>query len=98
MFGKRSLVVLLVGLNLMLLAALLISSYSLPAAYAQGRGRSGDFVAVTAQALGQSYDVLYVLDVPERQLYAFYPQNTTTKQLRWTPPVDMKKAFEPQSP
>lgn len=64
MLTKRSTIVLLVGLNLFLLAALLIGSYSLPAARAQSSAQASDFVCVTADAAGQEYDVLYVLDLP----------------------------------
>ncbi len=70
---KRATIVALVGVNLLLLAALIVGSYSLPAAHAQPRSRAGDFVSVTAGVTGQSYDVLYVLDVPERTLHAFVP-------------------------
>ncbi len=73
MFTKRSLIVLLVGANLFLLALLLFGSYSLPAAYAQAGGRAGDFSLVTAKAAAQNYDVVYVLDRPARKLHAFYP-------------------------
>ncbi len=92
MFTKRSIIVVLVGVNLLLLAALWIGSYSLPAAFAQGRARAGDFASVTAKAAGQTYDVLYILDVPARKLYAFYP----TQQLRLTsaPPRDLAKDFD----
>ena len=67
MLKKRSAIVLLVGLNLLLLALLLIGSYSPAVAYAAG-------------GAGQSYDVLYVLDRPERKLHAFYPQSVQSRK------------------
>lgn len=73
MFTRHSLIVLLVGLNLFLLALLLIGSYSLPSAYAQSGGRAGDFALVTAKVAGQSYDVVFILDRPSRKLHALYP-------------------------
>lgn len=79
MFTKRSLIVLLVGLNLLLFVILVIGTYSLPGAYAQTGGRAGDFALVTAKVAGQSYDAVYVLDRPARKLYALYAtggQNT----------------------
>ena len=91
MFTKRCVLVILVGANLLFLAALLIGSYSLPAAYAQGSARPGDFACVTAKAAGQSYDVLYVLDLPARKLYALYP--TQSKRLMTAPPRDLAKDF-----
>ena len=93
MLSKRWVIVLLVGANLVLLAALLIGSYSLPAAHAAGQGRPGDFIAVTAQAPGQGYDVLYILDVPEKKLHALSPGNK--KQLQPVQfPADLQQAFK----
>jgi hypothetical protein len=81
MFKKRSAIVLLVGLNLLLLVLLLIGSYSPAVAYAAGgAGRAGDYICVTAKAAGQSYDVVYVLDRPERKLHAFYPQSVQSRK------------------
>ena len=83
MFTKRSMIVILVGLNLCLFALLVVSTYSLPAAYAQSGGRAGDFALVTAKVAGQSYDAVYVLDRPARKLYALYP--TGGRDSRLTP-------------
>ncbi len=93
MFGKRSAIVTLVGLNLLLLAALILGSYSLPAVYAQGGARPGDFACVTAKAAGQTYEVLYVLDVPAHKLYAFHPTRGHTNQLAATAPRDLARDF-----
>jgi hypothetical protein len=93
MLGKRSLIVILVGLNLFLLALLLVGTYSLPAAYAQGGARPGDFACVTAKSAGQSYEVLYVLDVPTDKLYAFYPASGAANQLTAAPPRDLAADF-----
>ena len=93
MLTKRSAIVLLVGLNLFLLAALVIGSYSLPAARAQSGARAGDFVCVTADAAGQEYDVLYVLDLPARKLYAFYPTSARANQLVAAAPRDLERDF-----
>ena len=93
MFGKRSILVILVGLNLFLLAVLVLGGYSLPPAYGQGGARAGDFACVTAKAAGQSYEVLYVLDVPAHKLYAFYPTSGHTSQLVATTPRDLAKDF-----
>ncbi len=94
MLTKRSLIALLAGVNLLLLAVLLGGSYSLPAAYAyQSRGRPGDFACVTAKAQGRSYDVLWVLDVPERRLHAYYPESPQTKQYVPVVPRNLKADF-----
>ena len=76
MLTKRSIVVLLVGLNLFLLGLLLVATYSPPAAFAGGGGVAGDFVCVTAKAAGQNYDAVYLLDKRQQKLHAFYPQRT----------------------
>lgn len=93
--SKPSLIVLLAGLNLLLLAALLLSASNPPQAFAQSRGKTGEFVAVTAKAPARSYDVLYVLDSREQLLYAFYPTRVAGGQLTWSPPRDLRKDFEP---
>jgi hypothetical protein len=92
MCKKRYVITALVGLNLFLLAVLLIGSYSLPAAQAQAGGRAGDFLTVTVLASGQAYDVLYVVDVPKRKMYAFVPDATSIDFVGYT---DLKKDFRP---
>lgn len=72
MMSKRSVVVGLVGLNLFLLAALVLSTYSPPAAYAQRAGAANNFLAVTCRA-DNDYDVLFLLDLPTRKLHCFAP-------------------------
>ena len=96
MHARRSLIVLLVAANLLLLAALVFEIDSTPAAYAQSGARPGDFVCVTAKAAGQSYDVLYVLDVRARKLFSFYPTSAQRNQLAPTAPRDLVKDFRPK--
>lgn len=90
---KRTAIALLVGLNLLLLTALVFSSYSLPAVYAQGNPRAGDFICATAEVGGQRYDVLYVVDLPSRKLHAFYSTSARGKQLMAAPPRDLARDF-----
>ena len=81
MLTKRSIIVLLVGVNLLLLGVLLAATYSSPAAFAQAsRGLPGNFVCVTAKAAGQNYDVVYLLDRGQQKLHAFYPQRAGGKK------------------
>ncbi len=87
---RQSLMVLLVGINLFLLAVLLVGSYSLPAAGAQTTGAAGGFVAVTAAADGEEYEVLYVLDLAVRKLHAFAPTNVQTKRLKYLDTRDLE--------
>ncbi len=91
MLSKRSLLVAMVGLNLFLLAVLLIGSYSLPAANAQARGGSASFVCVTAHAPGQAYEVFYLADLSERKLHSFFP--TANHRLTHTGFVDLEREF-----
>ena len=95
MLTKRSLLVFLVGVNLVLLGVLLIGTYSLPTAYAQlPPGRPGDWLAVTAKAQGQAYDVLYLLHRTDRKLYALYPTSVQRKQYEPATFRDLKKDFQ----
>ena len=93
MLKKRSLIVLLVGLNLLLLGLVLVATYSPPSAFAQTGGRAGDFLCVTAKAAGQSYDVVYVLDRPARKLHAFYPKSIRTKDYAYGKYRDLAADF-----
>ena len=72
MFFKRSIITALVGLNLFLLATLVLSVYSPPKAFAQRRGAAQDYVAVTCRA-DKDYDALYIVDLAERALHCFVP-------------------------
>ncbi len=95
MLTKRSLIVLLVGANLVLLLILIIGSYALPSAYAQaGRGRPGDWLAVTAKAQGQAYDALYLLDRQDAKLYVLYPQDVQRKLYKPADVRDLKADFQ----
>jgi len=93
MFTRRSAIVALAGLNVALLAALLLQTFSLPTALAQAVARRGDFVTVTAKAAGQTYEVLYLLDVPSRQLHALYPGLTPRNKLVAVAPRDLAEDF-----
>ncbi|MBI4718301.1 MAG: hypothetical protein HY763_10885 [Planctomycetes bacterium] len=88
MLSKRGIIAALVGLNLLLLAALLSDVFALPTAYAQAGGRGGAVACLTAKAAGQSYDVLYVLDGNSKRLHAFVPASVQTRKYR---PVGMRE-------
>ena len=95
MWTKRSSITALILLNTFLLSVLLLGRSWLPAAFAQAGGRHGSFVCLTAKATGQSYDVLYVLDVPDRKLHAFYPSNVQSRELAYAGFRDLKSDFGP---
>jgi hypothetical protein len=91
--GKRMVITLLAGLNVLLAVMLVAQVASLPGAYGQVGGRAGDFISVTAEAGGRDYDVLYLLDVSGRKLYGFYPGNLQTRRLSEVPPRDLAADF-----
>lgn len=93
MLTKRSWIVLLGGLNLVLAALLVAGLAALPSAHAQGGARSGDLVTVTASAASRDFDVLFMLDVPARKLHAFYPANPQAKTIVHAPPRDLVQDF-----
>jgi hypothetical protein len=68
--SRRVILVLLVGLNLALLACLVLSTYSPPAAFAQEAARPGGYVLLAAQA-EVSNDAIYLLDVKAQQLHVY---------------------------
>lgn len=90
---RRNLTVLLVGVNLFLLSILLIGSYSLPVAQAQAAGGGGNFLAVTAAADGEEYEVLYILDLSVNKLHAFAPKNVQTRRLEYLDSRDLEVDF-----
>ena len=91
---KRSWIVLLVGLNLLLLLVLLGTAFPSNTVFAQaGASRGGAFLSVVAKPAGQSYDVLYLVDVPNRKLHAVYPPNQANRQLSTAPPRDLAVDF-----
>jgi hypothetical protein len=94
---KRTLIVALVGLNLMLLAALLLSAYSVPAAYAQRAGGSYNYAAVTCE-VDQAYDVLYLLDLSERKLHAFLPDRQIQSNMQHVGFRDLESDFRRGAP
>ncbi len=80
MLTKRSLIVALVGVNLILAAILIFSRDALPAAYANGGGRPGDFAVCTVK-VHDNFDVVYVLDQQVRRLYCFVPSKGSDGKL-----------------
>ena len=95
MLGKRSALVLLAGLNIVLVVALFVTASASPTVYAQGAATSGGgFVAVTAKGGGQTFDVLYVLDAAQHQLFAFVPSDPRTHRVAPVVPRDLARDFD----
>ncbi len=92
MVTKRSIITGLVGLNLSLLAAMILGNYSPPAAKAQAVGASANFVAVTCQA-DVNYDVLYVLELGRRTLHCFAPNRDQSGKVDFAGSRDLSDDF-----
>ena len=92
MISKRTIIVALAALNLLLLAALLLSSYSLPKAEAQGVAAAGNFIAVTCK-VDVNFDALCLLDLPERRLHFWTPERTQTGKLEYRGNRDLMADF-----
>lgn len=89
---KRTIIVALVGLNLFLLAAMVFSTYSLPAAHAQGVGAGANYMTVTCES-DLNYDTLYLIDLPNRTLHAFIPARTLDGRLKYVGRRNLQEDF-----
>lgn len=91
--NKRNAVVALIGLNLFLLAALILSSYSPPEALAQARGRPGDFAIASIQ-MHQEIEEIAVVNIQTAQMFFFVPRETGgTPKLQYAGFRDLKRDF-----
>lgn len=79
--NKRSVILLLIGVNVMLLAAIGFTVYTPPSAYAQAAGaRRGEYLLLGARAEVLN-DAVYMLDAGNRKLHVFrlaFPRNAIT--------------------
>jgi hypothetical protein len=80
---KRTLIVALTGLNLLLLAGLVLTAYEPPAAQAQPRGRAGDYVMATVQ-IHNDYEALVVVNIQQSALFVWVPRQSG-KAIRLVP-------------
>ena len=90
--NKRTCIVLLVGVNLLLLAALVFSVFPGPTAYAQRVGTSGNFMIVSGE-IQNGYDALYLFDVAERKMHAFTIEKGGAGRLQHRDFRDLKADF-----
>lgn len=89
---KRSIVMVLVGVNLFLLAALVYSVFPMPAAYGQRVGTAGNFMLVTGE-IQSGYDAVYLFDVGERVVYAFTIPKGRSGEIVFQDKRDLKADF-----
>lgn len=68
--SKRVLIIGLVGVNLVLLAGLVLTAYSPPAAMAQAVARSSEYILIAGEAELAS-DAVYLIDLRMKQMYGF---------------------------
>ena len=65
---RRTLFVLLLGVNLALVAAMLLITPGPPAAHAQAVAQGGNYIMVTGKVM-DDYDALYLVDLNTRTLH-----------------------------
>jgi len=96
MMSKRGVIVLLVGVNLALLAGLILITYTPSPAMAQAVTRSGEYILVAAEAQLDN-DVIYLLDLGTRQLHAFRGELPVMAEqpirVRWYHSRDLARDF-----
>ncbi len=76
--SKRTLITLLIGVNVLLAAALIIVSGGQQTAYAQAAPLANNFLMVSGSILNQ-HDVMYVIDLSNRDLHVFELDRTTKR-------------------
>lgn len=67
---RRIVLIGLIGVNVVLAGAVLGSVFQIPHAMAQAMGLSGNFLMVAGGVLGTNADVVYVVDLSDRELVA----------------------------
>ena len=90
---KHARIVFLVGVNLLLLATLILSSWSLPAAYAQA-APLGQNYAMVAGEVRDGQDAVYLLDLPRRRMHVFVPnRDFNNRRLFYEGSRDLQRDF-----
>lgn len=92
--NKRNVIVALIGLNVLLAAALVFTTVDPPSAMAQSRGRPGDFAMATIQ-IHEDYDALALINIPAAKLYFFVAREQgNTAQVTPSDVRDLNRDFE----
>lgn len=95
--SKNTWVALLVCVNLVLLTGLCLANYSLPTAHAQGSTSLADNYMLVTGEIQDQYDALYIIDVRERTLHAFYWERGHN-QLVYADWLDLERDFRNNRP
>ena len=91
--SKRAIIVLLVGVNLILLTTLILSSWTLPAAYSQAAPLGQNYVMVAGE-IRDGQDALYILDLPRRRMHVFVPnRDQNNRRLFYEGSRDLQRDF-----
>jgi len=93
--NKRTIAILLVGLNLTLLAALILAAWKPPAALAQPVPLASNYLMVAAE-IRDGADALYVFDLAQRRMHVFVPNmDQNNRRLVYEGFRDMARDFRP---
>lgn len=90
--SKRVLIVALVGVNLALLAALVICANPPRAAYGQAVAAAGNMLMLTGE-IQDGYDALYLVDLPRREMHVFTPEKSRRGRLVYRDTRSLKRDF-----
>ena len=93
--SKRGIIVLLVGLNLLLLAVLILGSWKLPSAYAQAVPLNSNYLMVAGE-IRDGTDGLYVFDLSKRRMHVFVPNvDQNNRRIIYRGARDLERDFRP---
>jgi hypothetical protein len=91
---RKGLIVALVGINVVLLLALVLG-YAAPPAKAQVIGGGTDYLLVTGKSTGGTVDAVYVIDLGKRKLGAWKFDVNSKRLLQYTKATrDLKRDFK----
>jgi hypothetical protein len=92
---RQAVLVLLVGLNLLLLGAIVLSVYTPPAAYGQAAaGRAGDYLLVSGR-IAPNHNAVYLFDLRNRLLHVFRASQGQPLTILPTDTRDLSRDFRP---
>ncbi len=89
---KRTIIAGLAGLNLFLLAAIVLTADLLPSALAQRLGAAGSYLSVSCKA-DTDYDALYVLSLADRKLHCFVPKRDRSGKVDYGQSRNLEEDF-----
>ncbi len=90
---KKTLIVLLIGVNLLLLGTLIVTTAPMPAAHAQA-APLGQNYSMVAGEIRDGVDALYLIDLPRRRLHVFVPnRDLNNRRLVYAGGRDLQRDF-----